>query len=209
MAQYAKTPEVRRGIVEACLSLFGRTGFHATSMAEIAREAGISHTGLVHHFPRKEDLLTAVLDLQDQYSAAYLSAHASLTPDADPLTVLRGMMNTLVEHDQWAGLVEFSTVLTGEATAIDHPAHDYFTSRYRSIRSFMTRQFTQLRDQGRILTGTPPERLAAVLIAATDGLRTQWLFDRDSVDVDACVSDILFAFVADDSAQRAAPSSGS
>ncbi|MFJ4175356.1 TetR/AcrR family transcriptional regulator [Microbacterium sp. NPDC089696] len=195
MAQYAKTAEVRRGIVDACLAIFGESGFHAASMAEIARRAGISHTGLVHHFPRKEDLLTAVLDLQDQRSAAYLEANAALSPEADPLTVLRGMAHALIGRDDRVGLVELSAVLTGEATSPAHPAHDYFSNRYRNIRSFVTRLFARLSEQGRLTTDAPAEHLAALLIAATDGLHTQWLYDREAIDVDARISELLSVLV--------------
>ncbi len=195
MAQYAKTAAVRRGILDACLTIFGESGFHGASMAEIARRASISHTGLLHHFPRKEDLLMAVLELQDERSADYLAQYADLGAEADPLEILRGMATTLIERDQRVGLVELSAVLTGEATTPGHPAHDYFEKRYRNIRSFMTRLFTRLTDQGRLSTNMSPARLAAVTIAAMDGLHTQWLFDRDAIDVDECVTALMATFV--------------
>jgi len=76
MAQYAKTAAVKRGIVDACLTAFGEAGFHGVSMAELARRAEVSYTGLLHHFPRKEDLLTAVLELQDERTAEFLRIHS-------------------------------------------------------------------------------------------------------------------------------------
>lgn len=195
MAQYAKTAAVRRGILDACLTIFGESGFHGASMAEIARRAGISHTGLLHHFPRKEDLLTAVLTLQDERSADYLARSEATGDGADPLDALRGMATTLIERDQQVGLVELSAVLTGEATTPGHPAHDYFEKRYRNIRSFMTRLFTRLGHEGRLSSDLPPAHLAAITIAAMDGLHTQWLFDRSAIDVDQCVASLMASFV--------------
>lgn len=195
MAQYAKTAAVRRGILDACLTIFSESGFHGASMAEIARRAGISHTGLLHHFPRKEDLLMAVLELQDERSADYLSQNAAFETEADPLDVLRGMAMTLIERDERVGLVELSAVLTGEATAPGHPAHEYFAVRYSNIRSFMARLFTRLGDEGRLSTDMPPAHLAAIVIAAMDGLHTQWLLDRSAIDVDACVTSLMSSFV--------------
>jgi AcrR family transcriptional regulator len=64
-------------------------------MAEIARRAGISHTGLLHHFPSKDELLTAVLALQDDRSGEYLADHAALGPNGDRLSVLRGLVAIL------------------------------------------------------------------------------------------------------------------
>lgn len=137
----------------------------------------------------------AVLELQDQQSADYLARNEALSTGADPLDVLRGMAATLIERDQRVGLVELSAVLTGEATAPAHPAHDYFETRYRNIRSFMTRLFTRLRDEGRLSTDLPAAHLAAITIAAMDGLHTQWLFDRSAINVDACVTSLMSTFV--------------
>ncbi|MCT9821365.1 TetR/AcrR family transcriptional regulator [Microbacterium sp. W1N] len=195
MAQYAKSAAVREGIIEACLSAFGDSGFHGASMAEIARRAGISHTGLLHHFPRKEALLTAVLDLQDRRSAAYLAEHSAFEPGSDPLVLLRGMATALIDRDRQPGLVELTAVLSGEATRPGHPAHDYFAQRYRNIRSFMTRLFARLRDEGRLSTTLPADALAALVIAAMDGLHTQWLYDRSAIDVDGTVQDFFASLV--------------
>ncbi|WP_404429879.1 TetR/AcrR family transcriptional regulator [Microbacterium lacus] len=164
-------------------------------MAEIARRAGISHTGLLHHFPRKESLLTAVLDLQDQHSAQYLATHSALAADADPLDMLRGMAATLIDRDRQPGLVELSAVLSGEATAAGHPAHAYFAERYRNIRRFLTRIFSRLGEEGRLSSDLPAETLASLVIATMDGLHTQWLFEREAVDVDVMVQQFLATLV--------------
>lgn len=210
MAQYAKTAEVRRGILAACLSAFGDSGFHGASMAEIARRAGISHTGLLHHFPRKQDLLTAVLDLQDQTSADYLRTHSALAPEADPLDLLRGMAEALVDRDRHPGLVELSAVLTGEATVPSHPAHEYFADRYRRTRKFLSRLLGRLHAEGRLASPLPPAVLAGIVIAVLEGLHTQWLYDREQIDVDAAVQAFLASIVPElaDPPQRDSASAG-
>lgn len=193
---YAKTAAVRQSIVAACASAFGETGFHGASMAEIARRAGVSHTGLLHHFPRKEDLLTAVLILQDERSATYLHEHGTLGLDSDPVDVLRGMVDTLVARDRHAGLVELSAVLTGEATPSTHPAHDHFVRRYDDIRRFLRRQFQRLHDDGRLAGDASPDQLAAATIALTEGLHLQWLYSADrEFDVDSVLRATLGSFV--------------
>lgn len=194
--QYAKSAGVRQSIIAACSAAFGESGFHGASMAEIARRAGISHTGLLHHFPRKEDLLTAVLQLQDERSATYLADHGTFGPGSDPVVVLRGMVATLVERDRHAGLVELSAVLTGEASASAHPAHDHFSARFANIRRFLGRLFSQLQDEGRLTGGVTPDELAAATIALTDGLHLQWLYSPNrALDVDAVLRAVLGSFV--------------
>lgn len=193
---YAKTAGVRQSIVAACASAFGESGFHGVSMAEIARRAGISHTGLLHHFPRKEDLLTAVLTLQDENSAAYLLEYGTFDLESDPVDVLRGMVNTLVARDRHAGLVELSAVLTGEAAPSTHPAHDHFARRYDDIRRFLGRLFQRLHDDGRLVGEASPDQLAAATIALTEGLHLQWLYSTDRrFDADSVLRAALGSFV--------------
>lgn len=193
--QYSKTARVQRTIVDACVTAFGESGFHGATMADIARRAGISHTGLLHHFPRKEDLLTAVLDLQDERAEDYLAEHDARSLDADPVEVLRGLVAVLSERNRAVGLVELSAVLTGEATATTHPAHAYFTRRYDQNRRFLGRLFADLRGQNRLASALPAELLAATTIAVLDGLHTQWLYERETIDVDAIIQAHLASIV--------------
>ncbi|MDF9277630.1 TetR/AcrR family transcriptional regulator [Arthrobacter sp. EH-1B-1] len=200
--QYAKTPGLRASIIEACSVAFSESGFHGVSMAEIARRAGISHTGLLHHFPRKEILLTAVLELQDERGERYLRDNGVLSGTDDPVAVLRGMIVSLVERDRHAGLVELSATLSGEATSLGHPAHDFFADRYRRVRSFLTRLFTVIQEEQRLSSALPPEHLAALTIAVTDGLHTQWLYARDELDVESIIHDFLASIVKDFDAEQ-------
>jgi AcrR family transcriptional regulator len=50
-------PRTRAKISEAATRLFLERGFDAVTVAEVAREAGVSSVTVFNHFPRKEDLL--------------------------------------------------------------------------------------------------------------------------------------------------------
>lgn len=59
----------RKAILEAAFPLFSKNGFDKTSMATIAKEAGVSKGLIYHHFDNKEDVLGAVFDnLMEQSS---------------------------------------------------------------------------------------------------------------------------------------------
>lgn len=53
----------RRQIVEAAIRVFTRKGFHAASVREIAREAGIADGTMYLYFTHKTDLLPAIFAL--------------------------------------------------------------------------------------------------------------------------------------------------
>lgn len=189
--EYAKSAQVKRGILDACITAFGSSGFHGVSMAEVARRAGISYTGLLHHFPNKEALLTAVIALQDIRAEKLLADRA--TPDADPLPPLRALLSALASRQ--AGLVQMSVVLSAEASAPTHPAHEHFQRRYRAMRRFLTERFESLRSAGRLESTVDSTALAAATIALVEGLHTQWLYEPDAIDVDGAITGVLGTFI--------------
>ena len=59
MAKGAKT---RQAILDAAIARFGRDGYRATSVVDIARDAGVGGTVAYAYFPNKEALFLAAID---------------------------------------------------------------------------------------------------------------------------------------------------
>jgi AcrR family transcriptional regulator len=174
--EYSKTAERRAEILTAAVETFGAGGFRKGSIREIADRVGISEAGVLHHFPSKNSLLFAVLRRRDEISR-----------DMFPLDSDHGM-NSLLNMVRVAsynatvpGLIELYCIVSAEATAPDHPAHDYFVERYENLRDKLDRAFTSLGDTGELRPGVGPHSAARNLISLMDGLQVQWLLDRTSV----------------------------
>ena len=58
----SKGARTRRAILTAAIARFGREGFRATSVADIARDAGVGGTVAYTYFPNKEALFLAAID---------------------------------------------------------------------------------------------------------------------------------------------------
>ncbi len=192
---YAKSAAVRRRVVEACVEAFARTGFYGATMKDIAGRAGISYTGLMHHFPRKEDLLLAVLEFRSEQSARLLEAADARDPAEHPLRALRGILAVTADNALRPGLLELHCVVAGEATSPEHPAHSYYTDRYRKQRWFFTTVFTALAERGQLRSQVAPATLATMTIALRNGLQNQWLHDREAVDVEGAMRAFLTSVV--------------
>jgi AcrR family transcriptional regulator len=192
---YAKSAQVRRGILDACVEAFCETGFYGATTKDIAARAGVSHTGLRHHFPAKEDLLIAMLEWRSEHSRDYLASARALNADTDPIGALRGQLAVLVDNELRPGLIELHCVLSGEAVAPGHPAHGYYAKRYQDLRRFYTRVFAALADRGELSGNVAPETLATTTISLINGLQQQWLFARDQVDIEGTLSDFLASHV--------------
>ncbi|MEV1065150.1 TetR/AcrR family transcriptional regulator [Streptomyces sp. NPDC050263] len=194
---YAKSAQVRRRILEVCVEVFGETGFYGASTKDIAQRAGISHTGLRHHFPRKEDLLAAVMELRDDQSVQLLESAQALDPQGHPVEALLGMLAVVAELERQPGILALYCVTSGEATAPDHPAHPYYVERYRGLRAFYTAAYTALAQRGALRSVIAPETLATMTLGLLGGLQEQWLFDRDAVGIEHMLRTFIGSFVPD------------
>ena len=61
-APETKGAQTRRAILAAAIARFGRDGYRATSVADIARDAGVGGTVAYAYFPNKEALFLAAVD---------------------------------------------------------------------------------------------------------------------------------------------------
>lgn len=57
-----KGERTRRALLAAAIERFGRDGYRGTSVADIARDAGVGGTAAYAYFPNKEALFLAALD---------------------------------------------------------------------------------------------------------------------------------------------------
>src|SRR5689334_7258642 len=62
MCHVTKGAKTRDAILRAAIERFARDGFRATSVADIARDAGVSGTLAYAYFPNKEALFLAAVD---------------------------------------------------------------------------------------------------------------------------------------------------
>ncbi|MDJ0458628.1 TetR/AcrR family transcriptional regulator [Arthrobacter sp. NQ7] len=195
---YAKTAALQVKILETCLELFGETGFHNLTMADVAQRAGISHTGLLHHFPSKEVLLSRVLQLKDERTRQFFRDRG-----VDVLTLpedsreIRALLQAVVANDLQPGLIELNSTLAAEASSTDHPAHEYYQIRYSTVIGLYSQAFAALAKRGELKTDTEPGDLAAMFVALTDGLQIQWLYDRDTAKLEKRASQFLSSVISD------------
>src|SRR5580658_5897942 len=61
-AASTKGAQTRKAILDAAIVRFGREGYRTTSVADIARDAGLGGTVTYAHFPNKEALFLAAVD---------------------------------------------------------------------------------------------------------------------------------------------------
>lgn len=84
--QAQRRAEARERLLEATIQCLHELGYRRTSTTEVARRAGLSHGGRLHHFPTKTLLVaTAVEHIMHRRRDELVRALQSLPVGADPI----------------------------------------------------------------------------------------------------------------------------
>ncbi|XVU27871.1 TetR/AcrR family transcriptional regulator [Actinoplanes sp. CA-054009] len=196
---YAKSAQLRKEIVDACVAVFADNGFHGTTMSAIAQRAGISQTRLLHHFSGKAELLSEVLTTHEREMA-------ELIDSAEGAAALQVHVREVGKNRERREVVQLHSIISAEAAVATHPAHEVYRSRYDQLRLHLTGVFAELRGAGRLAVATKPEILASQFIALMDGLQLQWLYNPAAIDVAAQLEAFLATVMTDDGGRSPAQS---
>jgi len=159
----------RQEILDRAIDVFRERGAYGTSLRRIAEALGVSHAALLHYFDSREQLLVAVYAHAEAQRAAAESEHH---PGVD------GMVHAAMANVEVPGLVElYSTLVAAALDGDNHVGTQFFSERFERIRTRLTAEFTADQEAGRIRDDIPASHLAALLIAASDGLQIQWLLE--------------------------------
>lgn len=177
-----KGSQTRTVILSTALAQFGEQGYRGASLRDIASRCGISHPGLLYHFPTKEALLLAVLEHRDQVDRAEQAG-----VDDSGVDVLRRLVRSASVNQERPGIVELFVVVSAESTSAEHPAHQYFQERYARLIDEVSDAYRVAGARGQLADGVEPRLAAQQLIALMDGLQVQWLLDPQAVDMPAAL----------------------
>jgi AcrR family transcriptional regulator len=164
----AKGEDRRQRILTAAQRLLTRNGSRGTTLGQIAREAGVTPAGLLHHFESKEQLLHAVLDARDADDLAAADFRA------DPIEQLEKVAD---RYQRAPELIGMFTVLLTENLNPDAPLHERFLSRYRLSVEIIASGIRRGQRAGKYRSDVDPAVKAAEIVAFLTGMETSWLLD--------------------------------
>jgi AcrR family transcriptional regulator len=148
----AVLPRTRRDeILEGAAQMFGEHGYYGASLRDISRHIGISHPGLMHHFPSKDALLDAVVDRLEVHAQRALDQVEEMSQGPESL------LRELAVHWHPGSLpIRLLTTLGAESVSGDHPGR-FRLARLRRVHEHVLEQcFAELDRQGLLRDGLDP-----------------------------------------------------
>jgi AcrR family transcriptional regulator len=172
----------RAEIVAAAARLFSANGFHATSMADIISEAGLSAGAVYIYFRSKEDLIAAVaetaLSAADEAFATLLADGAAPSPE-HALTTMIHVITRRIAEDPGTG-VDISRIgLQVWAEALRSPQlADRTDEVYQRLRGHFAEVARRWQAAGKLPAGAVPDEVGAAMLGLVQGFVLQRLLIR-------------------------------
>jgi AcrR family transcriptional regulator len=171
----ARGVERRRAIVAAAIEHFAQNGYHGTAIADIAKQAGVTTGGLLHHFGSKESLLVEVIRQRDHDAIGAISSleHDSIAGHFDE------WLSVAAWNEEREPYVALHAVLLTESIDPDHPAHAYFTARNGWLLELLSDALRNGVERGELRDDFDVTSKAREIQAFVEGAAIMWLFDPE------------------------------
>ncbi|WP_061961615.1 TetR/AcrR family transcriptional regulator [Demequina flava] len=164
---YATGRATKQSIVESAAEAFAVTGFHGTSLRAIAREAGVDHSTLLHHFGNKTALLLAVIEWHDKRSMPQ-----ELPGEITVEFVADAIVDTARRNEDAPGLMQLLSLLSAEAATDGHPARESMQQRHELLKTLIAFTIRRQASEGDApVDPMDPDERAALIIATWDGMQ--------------------------------------
>lgn len=189
--------ELKQRLLQAALTCFAQKGYHATTVDEIATEAGVSKGAVYWHYKDKRELFLSVMRERGQaLQEAGAQAVASVSKPQNVTLLLRRIMEAIFQF--YAENLKFASLLgllrSGKDAPFGEELYLELQAFYRSSRS----QFAPLFSHG-IKSGefneAAPEMLAVWLLATIDGIVMQWVIDPEEIKLETIAPRLSEQFV--------------
>lgn len=185
----------RRDLVKAAAALFGRDGYAATKIADVARAAGVGKGTMYEYFDSKEDLFWAVCENLVPWpnDVKLFLDH----PKTGYARLIRALVSSYEESegfypvllDYWAALVR------GQGDDRRFAVADRAPELYVHPRKLIQTVIKAGQDQGAFDRALDPDVIVSLTLAGIEGLRIQRAQDPGHVHFDAAISAFIDAML--------------
>lgn len=182
-----KTPN-RMRIIDAAGKIMANKGIKQTTLADIAREAGISRGTLFYYYASKNDLIYDILEkhLSDLTDAIFASLPRSRGNTADLASVLQNALTGLIQDENSARI---NLYLLQEAIIDGSDLKDRFAVKYQTWRELIASQI--MRAFG-VTDARRASALGTLMLAMIDGLTIQFLLAPRSVNFQEVAEQMVY-----------------
>lgn len=179
MTRAERKADTRERLVAAARRVFGRRGYHAASVDEVAREAGFTTGAVYSNFDGKEGLFLAVYEEMVGERRREVAAAAELgEPSGEAAREVADQWMRRVSSDPESFMVLIEFWAWGVR---DEDLRPEFAARFGAMRIVIGRLLERVMAERGVTLPLPAEQLGTALKALANGLALEKLADPDGV----------------------------
>jgi TetR/AcrR family transcriptional regulator, transcriptional repressor of aconitase len=166
----------REQVLVAAWACFSRNGFHATTMADVIAESGLSAGAVYRYFPGKADLVRATADRALGQVGGTLAELLAADEAITPVGALERVLDT-VERVATSEPTDITRIaLMAWAESLRAPEiHDVTRAAMTGLRARLSQVTFRARDAGHLPATADPEAVAQVMTSLVIGWAVQRL----------------------------------
>jgi AcrR family transcriptional regulator len=169
----------RERLLAAARSAFAESGFHGTSVEEIASRAGFSTGALYSNFDGKEDLFLVLMEREIEEHAREIAEAVNVRESvAERATGGAQQWMTMIDREPELLLLFMEFWAYGVRDASVRPK---VAERFAQVRRLLTKLIEEGAREFDLELALPAEQLAVAVDALADGIARQRLADPDAV----------------------------
>lgn len=166
-------------ILAAATREFAARGYSASRIVDIAKTAGVTDAGILHHFPTKHELFMSVVRQRED---AYRLLRGPITSARDFFDkFIASVKAAAMEPD----LVRFRVMLTGASHIEGHPIEGQARTTLTQALEAFTPAIEAGVESGELHEDVDPRQVVLEVLALNEGIRDQWATVPDLIDYPA------------------------
>ncbi|HEY0754931.1 MAG TPA: TetR family transcriptional regulator [Ktedonobacteraceae bacterium] len=181
----------REKLLDAALESFHARGYIATTLDDIARQAGTTRGAIAWHFGSKAELLNTVI--RERYVRAAAGMLAIQAQGGSPLQILRRVLlhwTTYIEEDPEFRAIHEITLQTPISRELAEGMQERVEGIRRSV-AYFAGLIQRGIDAGEIRPEINPEVAATAALGMTNGVSMIWLLDPTAFSLKAHAEEMV------------------
>ena len=189
--------ETREQLLNAALVCFRRQGYSATTLDDIARQAGTTRGAIHWHFGNKVELFNTLV--REQYKRAATIFSTIGTPGGEsPMQQLRQLLihwlSYVEEDEDFRAMLELLTLRTEVGPELVGGLQENVQGQRRSLEYFASLIRKGI-DAGEVRAEVEPELAARAVLGMVNGITSLWLMDTTAFSLKGIAQDTVDLFL--------------
>ncbi len=188
--------KTRTALLDAALRSFHRKGYAATTLNDIAVEAGLTRGAIYWHFKNKREIFETLLEgFYDELDQIIQSA---LEQELSPIESIGWAMRNILLHvaaNQRLRTIEELLLFKTEINSETAYLADEYQQRALQIKELISAYIIEGVEAGEIRNDIDPDTCAAAIISFLSGIKLTWLFSSEILDLNRSAEKLVDTFI--------------